>query len=172
MQKAYIFPKFEFNLKSTLETKQNKELKQQQDNNQQQEIPISQLILEQKKDVEAFLQKDIKDKSGIHKIIKQIVTLRNKIIVNFASQQNSQEYSALILQTQLYNSFFKLNLSSQQDIEQCKMDILELYKQFEIQKIKLQHKMILNIRIHKIKFRMKVMNRMNIQHLFQKIQTN
>ncbi|CAD8114051.1 unnamed protein product [Paramecium primaurelia] len=130
MQKVYIFSKLEFNLKSTLETKQNKELKQQ-DNNQQQEISISALILEQKKDIEVLMQKDLKDKNCIDTILEQFVKLRDRIIANFASQQNSLVISALILQTQLYNSFFKLNLSSYQDIEQCKKEILELYQQYD-----------------------------------------
>ncbi|CAD8204147.1 unnamed protein product [Paramecium pentaurelia] len=130
MQKAYIFSKLEFNLKSTLETKQNKELKQQ-DNNQQQEISISALILEQKTDIEVLMYQDLKNKSCIDTILKQFVKLRDRIIANFASQQNSLVISALILQTQLYNSFFKLNLSSYQDIEQCKKEILELYQQYD-----------------------------------------
>ncbi|CAD8179343.1 unnamed protein product [Paramecium pentaurelia] len=127
MQKAYIFSKLEFNIKFTLEIKNSQE-HIQLDNNQKQEISINELILEQKKDIEAFLQNDIKDKSGIQKILEQILTLRNKIIVNFASQQNSLECSALILQNKLYNLFYQISFSSQQDIEQCKKEILEQYQ--------------------------------------------
>ncbi|CAD8100903.1 unnamed protein product [Paramecium primaurelia] len=120
MQTVYIFSKLELNLKSVLGTKNFKEHKS-----------ISELIKLQEKEIELFISQDLKDQSNISKILQYILRLRDKIIDNFAQQQNTLFSSALILQTELFNSVYNFNLSSEQDFEQFKKEIQDKYQQYK-----------------------------------------
>ncbi|CAD8130201.1 unnamed protein product [Paramecium sonneborni] len=129
LQQIYIFSKLKFNIKQTLEIKQSKELKQQ-DTNQQQQISINELISEQQKNIETFIQKDLKKQNCIQEILEQIEILKDKIIVKFASQQNSLVNQALILQNELINLVYQFRLSSDENLDQFKKDIQEKYQQY------------------------------------------